>query len=128
MTLEQIHEGAPSLSLYPTQEEYDAWYDYYKAQTREATGDPENDFLFIDLNDAVMNYLTLTFLVKRHPELAKRAQEVIDDVVRNAMGPDGGMVLGSAYIAKELGADPEEAHRIMFHDIFANQEESNDES
>jgi hypothetical protein len=117
-TVDELHAQAPCLPLYPTQEQYDAWFGYYKDRTRDATGDPANEFWFVDLNDAVMNFLTLCELVRRHPEFQEKAAQIVDDVVRNAMGKTGGMAMGAMYIARELGADPDEAKKIMFHDLF----------
>jgi hypothetical protein len=117
-TVDELHAHAPRLPLYPTQEQYDAWFSYYKDRTRDVTGDAANEFWFVDLNDAVMNFLTLRELVRRHPEFQKKAEQIVDDVVRNAMGETGGMTMGAVYIARELGADPDEAKKIMFYDVF----------
>lgn len=102
-----VPNEVPEIKFRMTEEEYTAWYNAALAAVND-------EFLFIDVNDGVMNYLCLHRLVYLHPELEEKATEICNEVVRAGMG-ELGMFLGAANMANLLGLPPKEAEEAMMY-------------
>jgi hypothetical protein len=104
----------PDLQLDCTQQELDAWH-----KAAQAIVD-DKEIVFVDVNDAVMNFITLQILVHRYPDKLEAAKEMCPEHIKLAMS-ELGMAMGAARIAEKLNLSRAEVNKIMFKEIFEIQ-------
>ena len=104
----QVMTDQPRLPFNADQATYDAWYAAGMARVR----DPDDSFMFVDLNDEVMVFVAARTLADQHPDKIKAFLEHGPVAVELA-GIDLGMFMGISWLCEKVGIDPEEGRQVM---------------
>lgn len=95
------------LPLDADQATYDAWHAHWMERVRA----PDDDFLFVDLNDMIVLFATARKLAAARPELADRIAERAPEAIERA-GDDLGIFMGCTHLARAVGAEPQEVQDL----------------
>lgn len=101
-----IREGRLPFPI--TQEQFDAW----EAAKMQRVTDPNDEYLFVDLNDEKYVLVAGMNLLAKHPELVEQFAQWLPIAVEKA-GEELGMFMGAAWLADKVGLDPEEGLKAM---------------
>lgn len=82
------------------QEQYDAWH----AHHMHRVNDPDDEFMFVDLNDGILVFVAACEIGKRHPEKVELLRRYAPEAVELAM-TELGILGGIGWLTRQVDVD-----------------------
>lgn len=96
------------LTLHADQAEYDAWH----RERMRRVNDPDDSYLYVDLNDSIMVFVTAMELHRRYPRARAALEEHAPEIIERA-ATELGMFGGVAALANAAGLPVDTAESTL---------------
>jgi len=96
------------LPLDADQDRYDEWL----AAKMRRVNDPDDELMYVDVNDGILVYVVARTLAERHPDKLEALREHTPEAVEGAM-TERGTFMGVEWLARQVGLDDKEARQTV---------------